>query len=733
MICMAALAHSVNRLGIGHDLTNHLRSVAELARGFAAEFGGEDMAYYAGLWHDLGKFHPDFQKYLAACSANPGVHQRGPDHKVAGAIHALNTGIDMVAWVALGHHGGIPSETELREKLQQAQGSSAVSQTLSVATSEFLDMALQDDTDHMLPAFLCDTGSSLAAAELRLRTEFFLRMLFSTLVDADFLDTERHFYLERSEVRRGTPSLEDLWRRLEASQTSLSGKSDDNLGRVRHNVYLRCLEASNLEPGFFRLTVPTGGGKTRSGMAFALRHALKHGLRRVIVAVPYTSITEQTAQVYRDIFGEEVVLEHHSEAAWRTDDESEPSSLHTWARLASENWEAPIIVTTTVQLLESLFSNKPSRCRKLHNITGSVVILDEVQTLPTELLRPILHVLSELVSHYRVSVVLCSATLPAFQEEVGSFALKDVREIVPNPESLFQALRRVDYELPAGGAQWTWARVAEEMRRAERCMAVVNTKGDALALLDALGKDADALHLSTLLCGAHRRDVLREVKDRLNKGAPCRLVTTQVVEAGVDLDFPMVLRAMGPLDRIVQAAGRCNREHKLPGMGRVVVFEPEGGKLPRGVYETATAITRGMLDRGKADLFDPSLYREYFRSLFTARDLDIKRVQRAREMFDFPEVAERFRLIADDTVPVIVRYPPDENIVEALLERLRRRGEDIRKTMQMLQPYIVDVRRWGLEQMKHLVTEPRPELYIWEGKYDSVRGMVDLEAEDYVV
>lgn len=732
---MAALAHSVNRLGIGHDLTDHLRSVAELARGFAADFGGDDMAYYAGLWHDLGKFHPDFQKYLAACSANPDVHLRGPDHKAAGAIHALNTRFDLAAWLVLGHHGGLPSEADLRGRLSQVQGSADISKALTAARSELVNVTPQEDPGHMLPGFLHGTSSGLGAAEIemKLRIEFFLRMLFSTLVDADFLDTECHFYPDQAGLRCGAAALADLWQRLEGSQASLSRKADDTLNRIRHDVYLKCIVAADMEPGFFRLTVPTGGGKTRSGMAFALRHALKHGLRRVIVAVPYTSITEQTADVYRGIFGEEAVLEHHSEAEWRTDDDEGPTSPHTWARLASENWDAPIIVTTTVQLLESLFSNRPGRCRKLHNIAGSVVILDEVQTLPTGLLRPILHVLSELVAHYRVSVVLCSATLPAFQEEVGSFALKNVREIVPNPESLFQALRRVDYELPAGGAQWTWARVAEEMRRAERCMAVVNTKGDALALLDALGKDADALHLSTLLCGAHRRDVLREVRDRLNKGAPCRLVTTQVVEAGVDLDFPLVLRAMGPLDRIVQAAGRCNREGRLQGMGRVVVFEPEGGKLPRGVYETATAITRGMLNRGKPDLFDPSLYREYFRSLFTARDLDIKRVQKAREMFDFPAVAERFRLIADDTVPIIVRYPPDEDIVEALLELLHRRGEDIRKTMQMLKPYIVDVCRWGLEQMKHLVTEPRPGLYLWEGKYDSVRGMVDLKAEDYVV
>jgi len=469
-------------------------------------------------------------------------------------------------------------------------------------------------------------------------------------------------------------------------------------------------------------------------MGFALKHALAHGLRRVIVAVPYTSITEQTAEVYKGVFGEEAVLEHHSEATWRVEDTEDPTSPHTWARLASENWDAPIIVTTTVQLLESLFSNRPGRCRKLHNIAGSVVILDEVQTLPVGLLRPILDVLNELVAHYRVSVVLCSATLPAFQEEVGSFALRNVREIVPNPERLFQALHRVEYDLSQTDTSWPWERVAEEIRKTPSCMVIVNTKQDALQLLEALG-DPDALHLSTLLCGAHRRYVLNVVRDRLAKKEPCRLVTTQVVEAGVDLDFPVVLRAMGPLDRIVQAAGRCNREGLLPGNGRVVVFVPEAGGLPRGAYETATAITTGILRHGGLDMSDPVLYRAYFRSLYGARDQDVKRIQNAREVLDFPEVAKRFRLIEDDTIPVVVRYPPECDRVDGLIQRLRSGEENFRRLIRRLQPYIVEVRRHRLEEMKQsrLVTELRPELYLWGGRYDDVRGLVGLGPEDLVV
>jgi CRISPR-associated endonuclease/helicase Cas3 len=556
---------------------------------------------------------------------------------------------------------------------------------------------------------------------MKLRAEFFTRMLFSALVDADFLDTERHFHPERSAARKGVPPLDVLWQRLKASQERLSGKGTDTLSHIRHEVYLRCLEAAFSPPGVFRLTVPTGGGKTLSAMAFALTHALEHGQHRVIVSIPYTSIIEQTARVYSDIFGEDAVLEHHSEVDWQAEDEDAATSSQRWARLASENWEAPIVVTTNVQLFESLLSNRPAPCRKLHNVASSVIILDEVQTLPPETLAPILDVLRELVDHYHVSVVLCSATMPAFEGEVGSFAFRGVREIIPNAVEHFQALKRVNYELPPPAESWSWGRVAEEMQREERCMAVVNTKADSLALLDALD-DAEALYLSTHLCGAHRRRVLDEVERRLRDGNPCRLVTTQVVEAGVDLDFPMVLRAMGPLDRIVQAAGRCNREGRMKNPGRVVIFRPEEGGLPLGAYKVGSQLTEGLLSNPQADLFNPALYRTYFQRLFPARNLDASGVQKARELLDFPEASARFRLIEDSTVPAVVRYQPK---VEELLDRVRRNEEEPRKLFRQLQPYVVNVWRRDVERLRQsgLLLLVREGLWEWGGKYDPVRGV----------
>jgi CRISPR-associated endonuclease/helicase Cas3 len=389
-------------------------------------------------------------------------------------------------------------------------------------------------------------------------------------------------------------------------------------------------------------------------MAFALKHALVHGLDRVIVAIPYTSIIEQTADVYRNIFGETSVLEHHSAVITGHDGCDPLSYQDVWSRLASENWDAPIVVTTTVQLFESLFAHRPSACRKLHNIARSVLVLDEVQTLPPQLLTPILDVLQDLVEHYSVSVVLCTATQPALQDGPYLKGLSNIREIVPDPPRYFAALRRVHYTLPAADERWDWERVAVEMRNTAQCLAIVNTKPDALQLLDALN-DSTALHRSTLLCGAHRRDVLHEIRRRLDIGEPCRLIATQVVEAGVDLDFPLVLRAIGPLDRIVQAAGRCNREGRLAS-GRVVVFWPAEGKVPPGAYRTGTDTAISLLSRPQVDLHDPTLYRTYFELLYQAVETDVKGIQNLRQALDYPEVAQRFRLIEDDTAAVVVRY-----------------------------------------------------------------------------
>ncbi|MBA2278169.1 MAG: CRISPR-associated helicase Cas3', partial [Chloroflexia bacterium] len=513
------------------------------------------------------------------------------------------------------------------------------------------------------------------------------------------------------------------------------------------------LAASEQPPGFFRLTVPTGGGKTRASLAFALEHARRHGLERVIVAVPYLTITDQTADVYRRIFSDErAILEHHSgvidQRAGQTDSDQDEAQddLATWRRLAAQDWNAPIIVTTTVQLFESIFSNRPSACRKLHRLVNSVIVLDEAQTLPIGLLDPILSALRSLVAHYGSSVLLCTATQPALDDAPGFRGLPEVREIVPDPPALYRQLSRVTYEWPAAKATWSWEDAAAVMREAPQVLAIVNTRANALALFDALS-DPEAIHLSTLLCQAHRRELMEVIRHRLRRGAQVRVVSTQVVEAGVDLDFPLVLRAVGPLDSIVQAAGRCNREARL-ATGRVMVFLPAEGGLPAGAYRAGTQITESLVREGMLDLDNPSTFDRYFRELYgILRDFDVHDIQDLRAGFDFPAVNDEFRMIDDDTVCVIVHYsglppaqrnelretPPDHSsVVTDLLDQLAAstfdRGSP-RRLMQRAQPYVVNRRRRDLEadQAQELVRELREGIFAWEGGYDE-RGIVSARS-----
>lgn len=707
-----AIAHSVNAQGQQHDLVEHLQCVANLASEFAAKFGASDLAYWAGLWHDIGKVHPGFQQYLHDCEAHPGKQRRGPDHKRAGALVAAKKH-ELLSFLIAGHHGGLPGRADLKswlkEKIQPAQE------------------AIQRIRSHLPkvePQTVLPSPTHLTS---ELTTEFFVRMLFSTLVDADFLDTERHFNTEKADKRGNTTTLAELWNRFTSNQQRLTGKKTDRVNRVRHEVYDACVSAAALPQGFFRLTVPTGGGKTRSGMAFALNHALTRELDRVIVAIPYTSIIEQTADEYRKIFGNEAIVEHHSAVSVR-EEVSDPVSLNdVWSRLAAENWDAPIIVTTTVQLFESLFERKTTACRKLHNIARSVLILDEVQTLPTHVLEPILDVLRQLVAHYGVTVVLCTATQPALDDSPYLKGLPNIQEIIPNPERLFAELKRVTYEWAKTGERWPWERVAEEMRTNSQALAIINTKSDAIALLEAL-QDPEALHLSTLLCGTHRRSVLSEVRRRLADGLSCRVVSTQVVEAGVDFDFPLVLRALGPLDRIVQAAGRCNREGKLT-VGRVVVFEPSEGKLPPGEYKTAATTSRNLLLRPDFDFDNPEAYQMYFRSLYQVVETDSKNIQALRKTFEYPEVAARFQMINDDTTSVVVRYRGQDGTeyeVDRLLSYIQpQEGKLPRWLLRQLQPYLVNVRTRLIDgyQREGLLQQLTPGLWEWLGKYDTVRGL----------
>lgn len=709
-----------------HLLLDHLTGVAELARDFAEPFGAAAIAYQLGLWHDVGKSNPAFQTYLQRCHREPDVKVRGPDHKAAGSQLAQQH-MQLLALLVQGHHGGLRTRSECSDWLNKCltnetklDGHTPAAMDAIHRVREFLPSV--EPTERLpVPSFVKGPHT----------TEFFLRMVFSALVDADFIDTERHFNPDRTAVRGSRVSLNELLARFKANQAALSSGLHSTLGAARDAMYQDCLRAAEQPPGLFRLAIPTGGGKTRSGMAFALHHALRHGLKRVIVAVPFISVTEQTADVYREIFQngdeEQVVLEHHSGATQR-DETADYSPQERWRRMAAENWDAPIVVTTTVQFFQSLFANSTTSCRKLHRLARSVIILDEVQTLPPQLLTPILDTIQQLCAHYGTTVVLSTATQPAF-ESITQFAELRAQEIVPDAARWFVALKRVNYEWQLERPR-DWQEVSNELRTASQAMAVVNTKRDALALLDAL-QDNEALHLSTLLCGAHRRAVIAEVRQRLQDGQPCRLVATQVVEAGVDLDFPLVLRALGPLDRIIQAAGRCNREGRAE-RGRVVVFEPSEGGLPPGPYKAATNLTRTALSRGELDPDNPEQIRRYFEQLYGTLDLDARQIQKLRAELDYPETAKRFRMIEEETEDVIIStYGGRQEQIAADITLVRTDPTRRREALRRLQLYTVAIFARDAERYRRqgfiealLPDEQLPGIGIWHGVYHPTRGLV---------
>jgi CRISPR-associated helicase Cas3 len=513
-----------------------------------------------------------------------------------------------------------------------------------------------------------------------------IRLLFSALVDADFLDTEAHFEGNDTGKRYRKPGSELQPERALAlllshiERLQAGTQADQRVADVRAALHEACLDGAESSTGLFTLTAPTGSGKTLAMLAFALAHAKKHGLRRVVMVIPYLSIIEQTARIYRDIFaphfGEEYVLEHHSLAGGgaepkenQHDNEgNQTEDPERRRRLLAENWDAPLIITTSVQMLESLFSNRPSACRKLHRLVRSVILFDEVQTLPTSLAVPTLAALSHLTHAYGSSIVFSTATQPAFthlhetvkQHCGGGW---QPREIVPEPAKLFSPLRRVEVSWSEPEQTMSWQSVAEQLRQHSQSLCIVNLKRHAKALWELL-QENNALILSTNLCPAHRREVLATVRQRLKSQEPVRLIATQCIEAGVDVDFPVVYRAYAPLDAIIQAAGRCNREGRRMELGQVCVFLPEEERYPPGgSYEQAAQITKMLLKRhGKERmaLDDPEFITGYYRELYDIGKPEI--AKKTQELFRFvqagafPEIAKTYRLIEQDTINIVVPY-----------------------------------------------------------------------------
>jgi CRISPR-associated endonuclease/helicase Cas3 len=696
---MKPLAHVADG-GREHDLAEHLRGVAKRARRFAEDLGGGAHAELAGLWHDLGKYAADFQRMIrAAQGAEAHVETEADiasknrvDHSTAGALHAARrdgqNGLP-IAFVIAGHHAGLADLKKLHERLQdQDRGQRRLDAALAASPpAEILDRAVPPLPPLFKPASPKD-------GDAHRRLELFTRMIFSALCDADFLDTEAFFDSGRAELRAGHLPLEALAARLRAHVDGLA-RDDTEVNRVRAEVRRACLAAVERPPGVFTLNVPTGGGKTLAAMEFALGHALRHDLRRVVVAIPYTSIIEQNADVYRRAFGlvdrDSSLVEHHSAI--------DPKRESARNRIAAENWDAPVIVTTNVQLLESLFANRPGACRKLHNLARSVIVLDEAQTLPRDLLAPTTDVLEALVRHYGASLVLCTATQPALTREgLRDCGLTSAVEIVPDPHALAERLRRVEVDWTRARSAVTWDSLAEEIAGERDALAIVHRRDDArelCAAVDAKLGDRTTLHLSALMCPVHRSAILANVRTRKAAGEPVRVVSTQLVEAGVDLDFPVVYRALAGIDSLAQAAGRCNREGRLvAGRGALRVFLAPTAP-PEGVLVQGLAITQTMIRASDIDLFAPGTHREYFERLYGVGNHDKKEIQAHREKLRFATVAGAYRVIDESwAAPLVI--PFDDRARHAIRD-LEHLGPS-RGRLRELQRVTVNVARRDREQ-----------------------------------
>lgn len=639
----------------GQSIEAHLKGTGELAETFAAEFGAAANGKLCGLAHDIGKYSDEFQLRLRG--------GKKVDHATAGAIECFKIKAAFEAVCVIGHHRGLPnvghkdadtteSQTFFGRKLRAEQGGIP-----DYRKNWNGHIALPQD-------YFRPSGRGFATA-------FYIRMLYSCLVDADYIDTET--FMNGDAGRGNYEPLSALCDKLTAYISKWNNPTRE-IDILRQKILNSCIEKASAPRGIFSLTVPTGGGKTVASMAFALNHAVANSMKRIIYVIPYTSIIEQNAKVFRDILGQENVVEHHSSVSYELSENAD--ELEYRSALATENWDAPVIVTTAVQFFESLYANRSSKCRKLHNIANSVIIFDEAQMIPSNNLRPCVAAIAELVRAYNATAVLCTATQPAIDEMLLEYSKKEsVVELCPDVDGMFEKFRRTSFEKEG---RLTTDELVSRLESQQQVLCIVNTRKFAQEVYEALPSEG-RFHLSTLMCPVHRKQKLDEIRERLKSGKTCRVVSTSLIEAGVDVDFPRVFREMAGLDSILQAAGRCNREGKRSAESSIVtVFESEN-KVNKLI-----AVNRDAAEETVRDWTQPnttSTIERYFKAYrdFLRND-DKSGVMTASEKgisgcgLPFEWIAKEFKLIDQNTFAVYIPIGEGKELVSRLREGERSRG-----------------------------------------------------------
>lgn len=728
--------------GPWHKFEDHAAAVAELCDAHCkASTGINDIGRFLGFFHDVGKLTPEFQKYLddahnAKTHSTAGPRPGSAPHKQHVVAYLADIfgdrPADFLSTILYGHHGGLPASPDA---IQKSRGTVTVAAARAVVSS--LLTMFPDESDR--PNLSAITTHS--SAQCFFGYELLGRMLFSSLVDADAIDTSAHVEGHRYQAR--VTCLPELFEILVKDTAQLNVSASSALTTKRQTIFNMCVAAGELAPGVFSLTVPTGGGKTRASLAFALSHATAHNKTRVIYVAPFTTIIEQTAATFRAIFqqhGHEVIEDHSRTSEFHDADENTERAQ----TLSAENWDASIIVTTTVQLFESLFANKPRRCRKVHNLANSVIILDEVQSLPAHVLTPVLQILNDLVSNFGVTLVLCTATQPSF-DAAGLLSLP-IQNILPADyvAELFQTMKRVTFTYRPEPTTFDLL-AADILDGPKQALCIVNTRRHAHELLQCLRASTPDKHLSFLstdMCPQHRLETMHRIRQDLATGTPHYCVSTQVIEAGVDVDFPVVFRAMAPLDALIQAAGRCNREGRMqPKNASVVIFETLDGASPQGIYRAAIDRTRLLMrqlrDKDLDDIQLPDTLASFSKNLLSdlSGHFDKFDIQKLRKLRNYPEVADRFQMIPDDyrTDVVVPFIDSNGDSAESIIQLVKRQGRLTGVSRRKLSAWSVGVDQRLLASKQAPVVEEVDGLWIWTGTYDSLVGLSGYAVTDRVM